>query len=68
MLRRLLGELEGNLQAAWLSDGFTKEPLLVRNAFLPVGKEVAARALPGQTGSMRLRPADEFPGVLFALI
>jgi hypothetical protein len=66
-LRALLGELEANLNPTWLCDGFLRDPILVKNAFLPVGKEVAAVAPTGTVADMSLRPADQQPGMLDAL-
>lgn len=61
-LRARLGELEANLKPAWLCAGFAREPLLVKGAFLPVGREVAAVAPYGAAVDMSLRPADQHPG------
>jgi hypothetical protein len=62
-LRTLLGALEANLKENWLSSGFEREPILVKNAFNPVGKEVAANPPEGMhVEHMRLRPADVHHG------
>jgi hypothetical protein len=65
-LRTLLGELEANLDPAWLCAGFSRDPLLAKNAFLPIGKEVAAIAPTGTVADMSLRPADQQPGAIDA--
>lgn len=62
-LRQLLGALEHNLRKGWLSPTYIREPVLVKKAFNPVGKEVAAVALASQNECMRLRPADVHPGM-----
>jgi len=62
-LRKLLGALEHNLRKGWLSPTYIREPVLVKKAFNPVGKEVAAVALASQNDCMRLRPADVHPGM-----
>lgn len=66
-LRQLLGALEHNLQKGWLSPTYIRDPVLVKKAFNPVGREVAAVALASQNECMRLRPADVHPGARIAL-
>jgi hypothetical protein len=63
-LRSLLGTLENNLRDTWLCSTYVREPQLVKNAFIPTGREVAAIPLSSQHESMRLRPADVHPGDL----
>lgn len=63
-LRQLLGMLENNLRDTWLCPTYIREPQLVKNAFIPTGREVAAIPLSAQHESMRLRPADVHHGAL----
>jgi hypothetical protein len=57
VLRRCLGELELALAEDLLSPNFITTPLLVKGAWLPVGKEVAS-ALLGPSGEVQQLAED----------
>lgn len=54
-LRDCLGELEAAIKPGYLSSTFQRLPLLVRGAWISVGKEVAS-ALPGPHGEIQQLP------------